>query len=73
MAKYIINKNKDENGKNEIHNLNANISISHLPLQKNQMELGFFDSDIKALNYAKQNGWENADGCKYCCPSIHTK
>ncbi len=72
MGRYIINKNKDENGKNEIHNLDVKSTKEHLPDEKNQVKLGDFDSDIKALNFAKQNGWTNADGSKYCCPRIHT-
>ena len=64
---YLINKNSDDNGRNEVHKT----SCSYLPEQKNQISLGSHASDENALAYAKLLGWKTADGCYYCCPRIH--
>lgn len=68
MQYYIINTNKDNNGKNEIHTLDC----YYRPEEKNQKELGYFNDEIEAKNFAKQNGWPNADGCFHCCRKAHT-
>lgn len=73
MSKYIINRNVDSRGNNEIHNLNSYPSCGHLPKPENQVLLGNFSTDKQALEYAKKNGWKNADGCYYCCKDAHTK
>ena len=68
MNHYLINKNADEKGRNEIHKTNI---CSHLPDPKNRENLGWFSSDEDALKHAKGNGYPNADGCYYCCEEIH--
>lgn len=73
MAEYIINKNKDNQGNNEIHNISKVPSCQHLPIPANRVSLGFRSSDKEALSYAKQIGWKNADGCFHCCKDAHTK
>ncbi len=67
MEQYIINKNEDDKGNNEIHM----ISCNHLPDIKNQVFIGQYDNKISALVNAKLRGWKNADGCFYCCEEIH--
>ncbi len=67
MNNYIINKNTDNNGYNEIHKSTCN----YLPYSHNQHSLGFHFSDADALSYAKSIGYNKADGCKHCCPSIN--
>lgn len=67
MANYIINKNTDNNGKNEVHNT----SCEHLPLLQNQVSLGWHANANAAVTYAKSIGWNNADGCYYCCNEAH--
>lgn len=67
MANYIINKNKDEKGLNEVHTT----TCLHLPKMTNWDNLGYHSNEIEAVNYAKRNGYPNADGCKYCCPLAH--
>lgn len=67
MPNYIINKNADENNMNEVHRT----TCAHLPYPVNQVPLGFFNTNKEALAYAKRMGWNNADGCKHCCPDIH--
>ena len=67
MAYYIINKNTDNNGRNEGHNT----SCEYLPLPQNQVSLGLNTSASAAVAYAKSIGWNNADGCYYCCNEAH--
>ena len=68
MPNYIINKNSDEKGFNEVHNTAI---CSHLPEIYNQVDLGQHTDENAAVDYAKRIGWRNADGCKYCCPNAH--
>lgn len=67
MAYYIINRNPDSNGRNEVHTT----SCGHLPLFKNQVSLGWHSDAVAAVAYAKRLGWKNADGCYYCCEKAH--
>lgn len=67
MANYIINMNKDEKGLNEVHTT----TCSHRPNPVNQDNLGYHSNEIEAVEYAKQHGYPNADGCLYCCPLAH--
>ena len=67
MPNYIINKNKDENGLNEIHTT----TCSFRPNSNNQDNLGYHSNEVEAKKYAKQHGYPNADGCFYCCPLAH--
>ena len=70
MATYIVNKNPDNNGFNEIHRKN---NCNHLPNPENQITIGDFSSCSAALAHAKQTWRENKfDGCAYCCPECHT-
>lgn len=64
---YIINKNKDDKGYNEVHTT----TCEHLPESWNKVKLGWFENGIEAVNYAKNNGYSNADGCYYCCNEAH--
>lgn len=66
---YIINKNKDSNGNNEIHNKTN--GCSYMPNILNQVSLGWCSTDDDALEKAKAMGYTNADGCYYCCPNAH--
>jgi len=68
MYYFIINQNADENGRNEIHNF---FVCEHLPASHNRITLGWFTSEYEALQYARCNGFPNADGCYYCCNNIH--
>lgn len=67
MPNYIINKNEDSNGFNEVHD----ISCGHLPLIQNQVSIGWHSDAKSAVSYAKINGWKHADGCYYCCEEAH--
>ena len=67
MANYIINKNRDEKGLNEVHTT----VCPYRPNQANQDNLGYHPDEIAAVDYAKKHGYLNADGCYYCCPKAH--
>lgn len=64
---YIINKNSDSKGYNEVHKA----TCSYLPSASNRVLLGTHATDYAAVRYAKQLGWTNADGCAHCCPTEH--
>jgi hypothetical protein len=68
MKYYIINKNKDDNGNNEVHTSDC----YYKPAKSNQEDLGWFNNEVEAKNYAKQHGWPDADGCYFCCRNAHT-
>ncbi len=65
--KYLINRNKDINGKNEVHTHDC----SFKPNPENQINLGNFTDELFAIMYARNIGWKDADGCHYCCPRAH--
>lgn len=67
MPKYIINKNEDVKGYNEVHETSCN----HLPAVNNQVSLGYHADAKSAVSYAKLTGYKNADGCYYCCNDAH--
>ncbi len=67
MPNYIINRNKDDNGYNEIHDT----TCKHLPALQNQVNLGWYLNSKEALSAAKTLGWKDADGCYHCCNEIH--
>lgn len=71
MPNYIINKNTQSNGDNEVHNKDAN--CGHMPLLENQIALGWHATCHEAVNYAK-NKWGNnqINGCYYCVNECHT-
>lgn len=74
MARYLINKNKQdsESGENfEVHN--EDICV-RLPDLKNRIQLGNFTNCDSAMVVAKKK-WpsqkSNIDGCYYCCEDCH--
>lgn len=66
MAYYIVNKNKDYRGYNEIHKTEC----SHKPTPLNSYDLGYCSSDSEAIQKARNLGY-NPDGCYYCCQAVH--
>tara|TARA_R110002073_G_scaffold307108_1_gene476579 strand:- start:1015 stop:1233 length:219 start_codon:yes stop_codon:yes gene_type:complete len=71
MPIFIINKNTQPSGDNEVHN--ATTSCSHMPNSENQIALGSHPSCHEAVAAAKRK-WPNnkIDGCYYCCEPCHT-
>ncbi|KKQ06979.1 MAG: hypothetical protein US18_C0028G0002 [Parcubacteria group bacterium GW2011_GWB1_36_5] len=71
MSKYIINKNAQSTGENEVH---EEARCDHLPLLENRIFIGFFDTCRAAIATAKAKWPRNIiDGCAYCCPACHTR
>lgn len=71
MPKFIINKNKQDNGDHEVHN--ATTGCSHMPDSKNQVDLGNHTSSREAVAYTKRELPKNRiNGCIYCCKDSHT-
>lgn len=68
MDKYCLNRNQQV-GYGYNHEVHKSW-CSHRPLPANQIDLGYCYSDEEALRKAKQY-YSDADGCAYCCPSIH--
>lgn len=67
MANYIVNRNQDFKGYNEVHIT----SCGHLPETQNQVQLGWFSDAKGAVSHAQAMGYPNADGCYYCCIEAH--
>lgn len=65
MNNYCVNKNTDENGYHEVHQLSCN----HLPIKENRIEF-FAVSDSSAMIKAK-DFYSNVDGCYYCMRAHH--
>lgn len=69
MLEYLVNVQTGDHGENEIHK----IGCSYLPDPSNWRLLGWFYSDQEALQEAHRQGYQNADGCFWCCRSIHSR
>jgi hypothetical protein len=78
MNYYYLNKNKQPisaGGNYELHKSTCPYYYNYKD-GNNFIYIGYFGSDINALNACKQRFPSNAyeiDGCAYCCPSIHKK
>ncbi len=70
MTKYFVNKNQ-QSGYGYNHEVHKSW-CPYLPESHNLINLGDCYSDKEALRKA-QTYFENADGCYYCCESIHKK
>ncbi len=68
MSIYYINRTKDSNGKNEVHKS----TCYWLSISTNTQRLGEFSNGIAAVDFAKEIGYSDADGCKNCAPEAHT-
>ncbi len=55
----------------ETHEIHVS-SCDHGPVI-NKVYLGTFETKPQAKSYALNNGYDNADGCAFCCSEIHTK
>jgi len=71
MARFIINKNAQDNGDHEVHN--ATTGCAHMPNSENQIDLGNHSSCHGAVADAKSRWPDNRiNGCYYCCNPCHT-
>lgn len=71
MPSYIVNKNKQANGDNEVHVTPQQHSSCSYPAPANQVALGWFPSCHGAVAEAKSRGY-NANGCYWCAKDCHT-
>lgn len=61
---------------NPNHNHEVHKEIcAELPSTENREYFGVFSTSQAALNQAKANhpSWSDIDGCRICCPEIHTR
>ncbi len=72
MPNYIVNRNAQANGDNEVHVTPRSSCYSpRYPAPENQESLGSHASCHGAVQEAKRRGYK-ADGCYYCSPACHT-
>lgn len=71
MPIFVINKNQQSNGDNEVHN--ATTGCAYMPNTENQIDLGSHTNCRGAVATAKST-WSDAkiNGCYYCCNECHT-
>ncbi len=71
MARFIINKNAQNNGDHEVHNKTEGCSF--MPNIENQVDLGFHQNCHGAVATAKSR-WpsDRINGCYYCSNACHT-
>lgn len=69
MPRFCVNKNTDNKGDHEVHNLDA--SCNYLPLPSNRLDLGIHSSCRTAVAQAKQT-YSTANGCYWCARQCHT-
>ena len=73
MPNYIVNRNAQANGDNEVHVTPRSACSSPLyPAPENQEALGFHASCHGAVAVAKARGYRRANGCYYCSLPCHT-
>ena len=70
MPNYCVNKNKDNKGDHEVHNLDLHKGC--LPNPENRYSLGYHASCRSAVNSARAHGYSPANGCRWCAPECHT-
>lgn len=70
MPDYCVNKNAQDNGDHEVHDLSTTKGC--LPNEENQLALGWFSDCFGAVEKAKKTYPDTADGCEKCCKPCHT-
>jgi len=73
MPNYIVNRNAQPNGDNEVHQYPRwNCTSPDYPAVHNQVQLGYFAACSGAVSEAKRLGYSKANGCFYCANACHT-
>lgn len=67
MALYYVNRNAQNNGDHEVHE----VSCSYLPDALNRISLGEFGSCAPAVRQAREH-FSQVNGCYYCSKPCHT-
>ena len=68
MARYYVNKNKDNDGDNEVHI----DGCAWLEMAMETEFLGDFTSCLPAVDEARSRGYD-ADGCEHCSEDCHAR
>lgn len=72
MPTFIVNRNAQPTGENEVHQLNA--SCPKLPHPENRIDLGTHNHCSDAVAKAKRLYPEaSIDGCYHCCNPCHNR
>ena len=69
MGNYCVNKNAQNNGDHEVHNVSA--ACSFLPDPANRLALGYHAYCSSAVQSATAH-YAQVNGCAYCAPDCHT-
>jgi hypothetical protein len=69
MANYCVNRNAQDSGDHEVHNLD--VGTTCLPLPENRIALGNFSSCHQAVAAAK-NHYSQVNGCRWCAEECNT-
>jgi len=71
MPYYCVNRNAQAGtGDHEVHDLASNKGC--LPLESNQIALGYHPSCREAVAQAKRAYYGDSNGCRFCAPDCHT-
>jgi len=66
--RFYANKQKEKNGEHEIHTG----TCLFLPQNENRIDLGEYNSCIKAIDKAKEH-FKKVNGCVFCSNICHEK
>ncbi len=73
MPNYIVNRNAQPNGDNEVHTTpRPSCPSPYYPEPRNQVPLGFHSNCADAVQTAQHRGYRTANGCYYCSRLCHT-
>ena len=70
MPNFYVNRNKQDNGDNEVHRSDE-VGCQKPASLTNRVDLGWYSDCHGAVRKAKSLGY-NANGCYYCCNACHT-
>jgi hypothetical protein len=74
MAKYILNRNKQDSPNGENYEVHNEENCVRLPLQDNRINLGYFYNCKDAMTAAISKfskSKSDIDGCFWCCNFCH--
>ena len=72
MEKYYVNKNAQNDGYHEVHNLDKEKDCHNPADSDNRRDLGEHLNCTSALIKARTY-YKKVDGCKDCAPKCHTR
>ncbi len=71
MPRFVINRNEQDNGDHEVHNLDY--PCQNMPYPENQIDLGYHMTCHTAVDLARGK-WpgKRINGCFWCANACHT-